>query len=441
MTLRNVSEPNLIRDTFSYRQVPAFRLDAPAAEPALPEQFWITDTTFRDGQQSRVPYTIEEIVTLYKLMNRLGGKCGLIRQSEFFLYSETDRKAVEKCQELGLPFPEITAWIRAVRKDFELVKSMGLRETGILTSCSDYHIFLKLRKNRRQALDGYKDVVSAALEQGIVPRCHLEDVTRADLEGFVIPMINEIHELGMQAGIKVKFRLCDTMGYGLPYERVPVPRGIPSMLTMIRKETEVSSDQLEWHGHNDFHHVSANGVCAWLYGCSAVNSTFLGYGERTGNPPLEGMVIQWLSLAGHREDGPDTTAITDMAEFYRSINSKIPENYPFVGEDFNTTRAGVHADGLNKNEEIYNIFDTETLLKRPCKVAISNTSGLAGIAYWVQSRFPAAVGMRKDSPGIVEIKNWIDSEYASGRITSISDNEMLQLIREHLPELFEGELK
>ncbi|MBE6404621.1 MAG: 2-isopropylmalate synthase [Lentisphaerae bacterium] len=435
-TLKNVSEPNLIRDTFSYRNVPAFRLDAPPAEQALPEDFWITDTTFRDGQQSRVPYTKEEIVELYKLMNRLGGKCGLIRQSEFFLYSENDRKSVEACQELGFQFPEITAWIRAVRKDFDLVKAMQLKETGILTSCSDYHIFLKLRKNRRQALDGYKDVVAAALEHGIVPRCHLEDVTRADIEGFVIPMINELDELGKSAGINVKFRLCDTMGYGLPYEKVPVPRGIPSMLTMIRRETDVSSSQLEWHGHNDFHHVSANGVCAWLYGCASVNSTFLGYGERTGNPPLEGMVIQWLSLAGHREDGPDTTAITDMANFYRKMNSPIPANYPFVGDDFNTTRAGVHADGLNKNEEIYNIFDTETLLNRPCKVAVSNTSGLAGIAYWVQSKFPAAIGMRKDSPGIIEIKNWIDNEYAGGRTTTISDDEMFALLRRYLPELF-----
>ena len=80
---------------------------------------------------------------------------------------------------------------------------MQLKETGILTSCSDYHIFLKLRKNRGQALDGYKDVVAAALEQGIVPRCHLEDVTRADIEGFVIPMINELDELGKSAGINV----------------------------------------------------------------------------------------------------------------------------------------------------------------------------------------------------------------------------------------------
>ena len=50
----------------------------------MPEKIWITDTTFRDGQQSRAPYTTEQIVRLYDYMHRLGGPNGIIRQSEFF---------------------------------------------------------------------------------------------------------------------------------------------------------------------------------------------------------------------------------------------------------------------------------------------------------------------------------------------------------------------
>ena len=193
--LKNVAEPNLFREIFSYDRIPAFKFVEKTVSPRLPEHIWITDTTFRDGQQARPPYSVSEIVELFKFMHRIGGKHGLIRQSEFFLYSEQDRKAVEACPELGFEFPEITAWIRAVKKDFELVKSMGLKETGILTSCSDYHIFLKLRKTRRQALDSYKEIVEAALENGVRPRCHLEDATRADFEGFGIPMSNELNDL------------------------------------------------------------------------------------------------------------------------------------------------------------------------------------------------------------------------------------------------------
>lgn len=434
--LQNIMEPNLFRDTFSYDKIPAFKLGQETVPLRLPKDFWITDTTFRDGQQSRPPYTVSDIVEIFKFMHRIGGKHGLIRQSEFFLYGETDRAAVRACQELGYRFPEITAWIRAVKSDFELVKSMNLKETGILTSCSDYHIFLKLKKNRRQALDSYKEVVAAALDYGVVPRCHLEDVTRADIYGFVIPMINELNKLCEGTGIKVKIRLCDTMGYGIPFPNAELPRGIPAMLKAILDNTDAKPEQLEWHGHNDFHKVLSNAVCAWLYGCAAANGTFLGFGERTGNPPIEGLVFEWMGLTGIHE-GVDTTAITDMANFFRDkINYAIPPNYPFVGSDFNTTRAGIHADGLTKSEEIYNIFDTEKFLKRPCKVAISNTSGLAGIAYWIHSNIPQGIDIRKDNPGIVAIKNWIDEEYRGGRTTTISEEEMFKLVKEHLPELF-----
>lgn len=434
--LQNVSEPNLFRDTFSYDRIPGIRLGNETVPMRIPEKIWITDTTFRDGQQSRPPYTVEQIVRIFEFMHRISGRHGLIRQSEFFLYSPNDRAAVEACMELGYEFPEVTAWIRAAKTDFELVKSFGLKETGILTSCSDYHIFLKLKKNRRQTLDSYKEIVAAALENGIRPRCHLEDLTRADLYGFVLPMINELNDLCHGSGKTVKIRLCDTMGYGLPFPNAEPPRGIPAIIKAILDETDTKSEDLEWHGHNDFHKVLANGVCAWLYGCSAVNGTFLGFGERTGNPPVEGLVFDWMGITGIH-DGIDTTAITDMAEFFRKeIRYPIPANYPFVGTDFNTTRAGIHADGLTKNEEIYNIFDTEKYLKRPCKVAISNTSGLAGVAYWIQSNIPKGIDIRKDNPGIVTIKNWIDEEYRKGRTTTISEEEMLRLVKEYMPELF-----
>ena len=435
--LKNIMEPELFRDIFSYEGIPAMKFGAKSKKPSLPRKFWITDTTFRDGQQSRPPYTVEQVVEIFKFLHRIGGARGLVRQTEFFLYSKTDRAAVEACQELGYDFPEITGWIRAVKNDFEIVKTMGIKETGILTSCSDYHVFLKLKRSRRQALDDYKEIVSTALENGIVPRCHLEDITRADIYGFVIPMINELMELCSESDLKLKIRLCDTMGYGLPYPGASLPRGIPLLISEILDNTDISSEQLEWHGHNDFHKVLVNAVTAWLYGCCAANGTFLGFGERTGNPPLEGLVFEWMGLTGIH-DGIDTTAITDAANYFRDvIGYTIPPNFPFVGSDFNTTRAGIHADGLTKNEEIYNIFDTEKWLKRPCKVAISNTSGLAGIAYWLHSEIGGkASEVRKDNPGIGRIKKWIDDQYANGRISSISDEEMIAISERELPELF-----
>ena len=353
----------------------------------MPEEIRITDTSFRDGQQSVEPYTVEQIVALYKLLSKLGGPYGIISQTEFFIYSKKDREAVEKCQALGLKFPEITTWIRASKEDFKLVKDLGIRETGILVSCSDYHIFKKMKMTRSECLKHYLEVVSLAFEAGLVPRCHFEDITRADFYGFVVPFVNELTEMSRQAGIPVKIRACDTMGYGVPYPGAALPRSVAGIVYGLRHYADVPSDMLEWHGHNDFYKAVVNASTAWMYGAGAVNCSLLGIGERTGNVPLEAMVFEYASLRGSF-DGMDPTVITEIADYFRNeIGYNIPEMTPFVGRNFNTTRAGIHADGLLKDEEIYNIFNTKKLLNRPAGVAVSKTSGLAGIAYWINENY------------------------------------------------------
>ena len=437
-SLQDVSDPNLYRDLFPYDQVPFTSFNQRRVPFSPPREIWITDTTFRDGQQSRTPYTVKQIVDLYDMMHRLGGPNGIIRQTEFFVYTETDRKALEKCMEKGYKFPEITTWIRATKKDFELVKNLGIKETGILVSCSDYHIFKKLGMTRRQALDHYMGVISDAIDYGLVPRCHFEDITRADYYGFVVPFVNELMRLSRDSGIPVKIRACDTMGYGVPYPGVALPRSVPGIIYGLHHYADVPSAQLEWHGHNDFYKAVANAATAWLYGASAVNCSLLGIGERTGNVPLEAMVMEYASLRG-TTSGMDTTVITEIARYYEDeIGYQIPPMTPFVGKNFNVTRAGIHADGLAKNEEIYNIFDTKKILNRPALVAVSNTSGLAGIAFWINEHYhlDGDDAVKKTDPLVEKIKAWVDDQYAAGRTTSISDEELEILVREMGPELY-----
>ena len=425
-SLQDVAEPMLYRDIYSYDTVPKIAFNHRRVPIGMPEEIWITDTTFRDGQQSIEPYTVEQIVELYKLMSRLGGPYGIIRQTEMFVYSQKDRQALEKCQELGLQFPEITTWIRANREDFKLVKDLGIRETGILVSCSDYHIFKKLKMTRAQAMKQYLSAVSDAFEAGVMPRCHLEDITRADFYGFVVPFVNALMEMSRQAKIPVRIRACDTMGYGVPYPEVALPRSVPGIIYGLQHYSDVPSEMLEWHGHNDFYKAVANASTAWLYGASAVNCSLLGIGERTGNVPLEAMVMEYASLRGSL-DGMDPTVITEIARFYKKeVGYKIPPMTPFVGRNFNVTKAGIHADGLLKDEEIYNIFDTKKLLNRAASVMVSKTSGLAGIAYWINENYGLTDAERVDkrSPLVVAMKEWIDAEYENGRQTALSTEEL-----------------
>ncbi|MGN0768136.1 MAG: 2-isopropylmalate synthase [Christensenellales bacterium] len=431
-TLQDVDEPQLFRNFFDYTSIPKVAFNFRNVPMSCPEDIWITDTTFRDGQQSRSPYTVEQIVELFKMLHKLGGDKGIIRQSEFFLYSEKDRKAVETCQDLGYEFPEVTSWIRANEKDFGLVKEMNVKETGILVSCSDYHIFKKMNLTRRQALDKYLGIIKAALDAGIRPRCHFEDITRADYYGFVVPFACELKKLMDETGIPIKIRCCDTLGYGITYPGVALPRSVQGIIYGLKHYAEIPSSLIEWHGHNDFYKAVVNASTAWLYGASGVNCSLLGIGERTGNCPLEAMVIEYASIKG-TTDGMDLSVITDIAEYFeKEIGYVIPPSTPFVGKNFNTTRAGIHADGLLKDEEIYNIFDTETLLKRKVGVAVDSHSGLAGIAYWINTYFKLSDDWKVDKKDeiVAKIKERVDAEYQGGRTTAMSDYELKEFMKE-----------
>ena len=430
--LVDVKTPNVFHNLFPYEEVPKIAFNDRIVPHHMPDEIWITDTTFRDGQQSRAPYTTEQIVRIYDYMHRLGGPKGKIRQCEFFLYSKKDRDAVYKCLEQGYEFPEITSWIRASKKDFELVRDMGLKETGILVSCSDYHIFYKMRMTRKEAMEHYLSVVRECLEIGVSPRCHLEDITRADIYGYVIPFCLELMKLSKEYQIPIKVRCCDTMGYGVNYAGAVIPRSVQGIIYGLMVHAGVPSEMIEWHGHNDFYKAVSNSTTAWLYGASGVNCSLFGIGERTGNTPLEAMVFEYAQLRGTL-DGMDTTVITEMADYYeKEIGYHIPSRTPFVGSNFNVTRAGIHADGLLKNEEIYNIFNTQKFLNRPVEVAVSNTSGAAGIAHWIDSHYRLKGDQKvdKNSELVKMIKSWVDQQYEDGRVTVLCDTELEAIVAE-----------
>ena len=435
--LQDVSEPELFRLIYPYTEVPKIPFNYRRVPMNMPEDIFITDTSFRDGQQSRTPYTTKQMVDIYKMLHRLGGKKGMIRQTEFFVYSKKDRDALQECMELDYEFPEITTWIRASKQDFELAKDLDIKETGVLVSCSDYHIFKKMGLTRAQALDKYLGIVKECLSHGLRPRCHFEDITRADFYGFVIPFASELKKLSEESGIPIKIRACDTMGYGVPYPGVALPRIVSGIIYGLQHYAGFTSDMLEWHGHNDFYKGVVHASTAWMYGCGAVNCSLLGIGERTGNVPVEAMVMEYASLKGHF-NGMDPRVITEIADYIvNEIGYELPPMTPFVGSHFNLTRAGIHADGLLKDEEIYNIFDTDKILNRPASVSVTNTSGLAGIACWINRHYKlnGEASIDKKHPVIAKIKDWVDAEYAAGRITLISDDELEAQIALYKDEL------
>ncbi|MDF2677105.1 MAG: 2-isopropylmalate synthase [Bacillota bacterium] len=428
--MKHISEentkPKLYKNVFPYEEIPKIKFNNIQYPMDIPNEIWITDTTFRDGQQSISNMSAEQMIKIYEMLHELDNESGIIRQTEFFLYDKKDRIAATKCIEKGYKFPEVTSWIRANKEDFNLVKSMGIKETGILMSCSDYHIFSKLGKSRQEAMKMYLDIAYSALENGIVPRCHFEDITRADFHGFVVPLAKKLMQMRKESYLNVKIRACDTLGVGISHTGVELPRSVPAIIHGLKNHAKVPSCSLEWHGHNDYYSAVTNSTTTWLYGCSSVNTTLFGIGERVGNTPLEAMLIEYAQIKETTKN-MNLQVLKNIEKFFeKELHYEINPKTPFVGRDFNLTKAGIHADGLLKDEEIYNSFDTRKILGKPPLVAINSYSGISGIAYWINSYYglEGDSKLKKGDERLITFKNKIDEEYHKGRTTNITNKEM-----------------
>jgi 2-phosphinomethylmalic acid synthase len=406
----------------------------------MPAQAWTTETTHRDGQQGGLPLTAEQSLKIYDLHCAFTGNSGAIRQAEFFVYRPSDRAALKAALELyksGAPI-EPTTWIRAAAKDVELIRSLGVKETGMLASASDYHTFHKFKPGgRNQAANTYLDAVRMVVDAGIRPRLHLEDATRAPMD-FMLPFVAAVQEITSTYGdaFRPKFRVCDTMGLGLPYEDIDLPRSIPHIIQMLRA-AGLTAEDLEFHPHNDTGLVVANCLAAIRSGCAVINGTSLGKGERTGNAPLEQVILHLIGMGYFTKAQPDFMALNELVDLYAEMNEPIPPKYPLYGRDAHRTRAGVHADGLNKFWWMYAPFNVPELLGRPLEVSITKDSGIAGLIFLIKQHL--GMELPKDHPQLGEIYAWVLMEFDNGRQTSIEWEELSPLIDEKMNEAAQRE--
>jgi 2-phosphinomethylmalic acid synthase len=420
------AEPELFPAAFPRDGFPAY--DWTARPPALPAAVWATETTHRDGQQGGLPLTVEQGVRIYELQCAFTGTSGAVRQAEFFVYRDADRRMLEAALERhrdGAPI-EPTTWIRASAKDARLVANIGVRETGMLASASDYHTFHKFSPaGRRSAARSYLDAVRAVLDAGLRPRLHLEDATRAPRE-FVLGFVAAVQELaaGHPDIAPPKFRICDTMGLGLPYEHVAWPRSVPRLVRALR-EAGVAAEDLEFHPHNDTHLVVANCLAALQAGCAVINGTLLGKGERTGNAPLEAVLLHAAGM-GCLAALPDFRALNDLVALYDELGDGVPAKYPLYGRDAHRTRAGIHADGLNKFWWMYAPFDVPALLGRPLELSFTKDSGIAGLVFLVRQHTGREPD--KDDPALRAAYETLLAQFDAGRQTAVDWEEIEALL-------------
>jgi isopropylmalate/homocitrate/citramalate synthase len=396
----------------------------------FPNEVWTTETTHRDGQQGGLPLTAEQSLQIYDLLCRFTGTSGAIRQAEFFIYRKQDLDAFRAVQErhsAGAPI-EPTTWIRATAQDVKLIQSLRVRESGLLASISDYHVFHKFKPGgRAQAANLYLDAVQLSLDAGIRPRLHLEDASRAATD-FIRYFVEAVlrRAAAYPDILRPKFRICDTLGVALPDDDVPLPRGIPKLFQALRA-TGLESSDLEFHPHNDTGLIVANCIAAVRHGCSVINGTCLGKGERTGNAPLEMVLLHFIGMGYYTHAKPDFTVLNDLAHLYAEMGQPVADKYPLYGRDAHRTRAGIHADGLNKFWWMYAPFDIPKLIGRPLEVSLTKDSGIAGLIFVARQQLNRE--SRKEDSDIRAAHEWMLHQFDEGRQTAVEWEEIARFFK------------
>ncbi|MFH1559954.1 MAG: 2-isopropylmalate synthase [Chloroflexota bacterium] len=342
----------------------------------------ITDTTLRDGSQDPhfALFPVEARVRYYDLLHELDNGTGCIEQVETFIYQKRDLWTLDRLLERGYQYPQVTSWTRALPKDIKTLVDVSqgrIKETGMLAPSSDHHIFDKLgHRSKAEAMEKYLVPILTACEYNIRPRVHLEEATKADIYGFVIPFIQRVLK---ETEGWAKIRLCDTMGWGSPDPHAPLPMGVPRLISTLVQETGA---ELEFHGHNDFGLATANSLAAYSYGCKRVNVAFGGLGERTGNTSLEQVLANYIRIYG--DPGFRLEVLSQIRDLLVQEVCPIPLKQPIIGDVF-VTQAGIHQSGVRRQEDaegglIYLPFDARMVGDESGELnRIGSLSGMDGI--------------------------------------------------------------
>jgi len=407
----------------SYEEMPKIRLPHG-------QEIKISDSTMRDGSQMPgIVMTRKHRLRIYEYLHEIG-----IEKLECFLYNQRDKDVAREMLNIGYEFPEVTGWARSNRDDIDLVLKMdGIRETGILMSVSDTHIFDKLGlKSREDAEKKYLDALQYSIDHGLKVRCHLEDLTRADWEGFIIPFVKKIISIDKNAII----RICDTLGLGIPFPEAELPYGIPRM---VRELKRIGVRNIETHTHDDFGLGVANSLAGYWYGANWSNLTFLGIGERAGNSELEKILIFFITrVDGFEKYNPEK--LTEFARYMeKEVRIHVPRNKAIVGENIFAHESGIHTAGVIRNPFTYEPFPPE-LVGGKRRLMVGDSSGKDVIRQKVEEVAERLMGLKvkveKDDPRIQEIYKDIHRLYdEEGRRSAISDDEIKKYVEKYF--LFE----
>jgi homocitrate synthase NifV len=317
----------------------------------------LDDTTLRDGEQTAgVVFANKEKVRIARLLDEIG-----IDQIEAGIAAMggDERDVIEEIAHLGLR-ASVLGWNRANTTDIQTSLDCGVDAIAISLATSDIHIQTKLMKDRAWVLDTIRESVAYAksANPGLYVSVNAEDASRTEI-GFLIEYAKAAKAEGAD-----RIRFCDTIGLMEPFRTYEV----------IKHLREESGLEVEMHTHNDFGMAVANAIAGVHAGASWVNVTVGGLGERAGNAALEEVAMALKYIEGLDLE-MDTTRFREVGEYVmKAAGRQIPAWKSVIGTNMFAHESGIHADGVIKNPNTYEVFaPAEVGLER--QIVIGKHSG------------------------------------------------------------------
>ena len=427
--------PNLLRHIFPSYRVPRINFAEGGLPHRVPGEAWCVDSTLASGLPTLGALSAEQIVQIFELIDAVDAKSGLIRQAELLVGGMPERDAINlllRRHDNGEIHVEPTAVIVPHPENIAAIMGLGLREVGIKFGVSDYLLLQEGQTSRREPVQQLLDTIDACLEEEANIRLDLVDVTRADLDGFVLPLIEDcIEHIGAKGFQPPRIRLCDSLGLGVPWTESPVPRSVPRMIHTICHALKMDSSEVEFMGHNHLGMALANSVAAMMHGSGGIACSFGGIGQRGGIASTEQMLIH---LSGHFGVEADLTPVKKIFAFIRDAGVQLAPDHPLWGEHALTRCLAPHGNAFSTTHDQGTPFNTLKLMDLDEELEIWREAGAPGLIHLIRSEVPDAE-LDCEDEGVVAMLAWLEEE----GMERVGWADVEEKVKELLPDLFEVE--